>query len=126
MATRIVIDGSIAYVYTTYQYKDVVKGIPGKRWDPVNKRWTIPREWHDVLADVLRDQGEHVTVTDAHGKSTSVAVNPFTDLFRAVGTTGHTLIYRALSKIVHPDAGGHTELQQQLNTAYQAAGGGRG
>jgi hypothetical protein len=28
-------------------------------------------------------------------------------------------VYRALAKVVHPDAGGDTELMQQLVRAYQ-------
>lgn len=39
-------------------------------------------------------------------------------LFKRVGPARTSAVYRALSRCLHPDVGGDTDLQRELNDAY--------
>ena len=42
-------------------------------------------------------------------------------VFVRVGPERVPAVYRALSRCLHPDAGGDTQIQQELNSAHDAA-----
>jgi hypothetical protein len=42
---KIEIEGPLIFIETQWQEKEQVKLIPGSRWDPDNKCWTLPLTW---------------------------------------------------------------------------------
>lgn len=70
----------------------------------------LRRRGHTVVG-LQEQRRERVTHHDGRGWADS--------LFAAVGPERATPVYRALSKVLHPDvATGDTTLQRQLNDAY--------
>lgn len=95
-----------------------------RRWSAPERTWWIGAEWADLLAAELRLYGHSVTgVGDRTAGSRARTGSGHRDtwahtLFRAVGATRTTAVYRVLSKVLHPDtATGDATLQRQLNDA---------
>jgi hypothetical protein len=129
--SRIVVDerGGLAKVFTPYDLREIVKTIPGRKWDPVGKCWTVPLPFVPDLADALRAAGStvHVTKPDGtpwasgrtgEGRRDTPAADWAEQLLRAVGPDRAERVHRALVRVLHPDAeGGSTELMAALNRA---------
>jgi len=133
MIARLIVGNSEVRAFVPFDLKEIPKSFPGKRWDPVGKHWTIPLEFVDQVADTLRAAGATVYVTRAdgspwrsgkahHGHRSTPAAGWADALFAAVGTDRVDLVFRALSKTLHPDAAaGDTVLMQELNAARERA-----
>jgi HepA-related protein (HARP) len=97
----------------------IIKSITStsRSYDPTTKVWTVAGSVVDDLVWMLTQDGHkvHVTVT-GHPPQTSAG---WADaLFTAVGPDRVDAVYRALTKVLHPDnATGDHDLQQQLNVA---------
>lgn len=125
LAASIVVDGTAAEVYAPYEYRDVVKCFPGRRWNPALKCWLIGSSFGEAMAEALRAAGCTVVVTRRGGAERGAADDDqhvvgagWADaLFAAVGPGRADAVYRALSRVLHPDHGGDPQLQQALNTA---------
>jgi len=95
----------------------LIKTLPGadRGFNPGTKVWTIAETWAGTLARELDQLGYLVVGLDptagTPGDWASV-------LFDSVGRARAADVYRALSRILHPDVGGDHHLQQQLNDAY--------
>lgn len=107
---------------------DLVKTIPGyaRRYDPGAKEWGIDGAYARQLAAAMWSLGHTVVGLDPVNEPPRRAAISETDwarsLFKRVGTDRRDAAYRALSKICHPDIGGDTALQRELNTAYDELG----
>ena len=133
MTARVVVGSQAARAFVPFELKSIPKSFPGKRWDPVGKCWILPVSMVDALANALRAAGVTVFVTCPDGtpwKSGATGrghrATPGDDwadgLFAAVGPDRVDLVFRALSKTLHPDAAaGDTVLMQQLNAARERA-----
>ena len=103
--------------------------VPGyaRSWSAPTKRWLVSDSYADALAKAMTNLGYTVVgIRTESAKARTAADAPRADqsqwartLFHRVGPTRVVPVYRALSRIVHPDtATGDTKLQQELNDAY--------
>lgn len=125
LAASIVVDGTAAEVRAPYDVRDVVKALPGRRWHPTLKCWLIGSSFAEAMAEALRAAGCTVVVTRRGGAERGgldddqhvVGAGWADALFAAVGPGRDDAVYRALSRVLHPDHGGDPQLQQALNVA---------
>lgn len=118
---QIDVAGSTAVVRAPFAAKDAIKEVTGRRWDADRKVWVIPADGVPLLAAHLTALGYAVTTNRQPG-APHLRVKPgdgwAMTLFGAVGPTRSAAIYKALSRVLHPDMPtGSTELMQQLNAA---------
>ncbi len=140
MATcQIVIEpnGLDAAVYSPYEFKEIVKSFPGRRYNKARKCWIVPVAFVNSVADALRLAGVQVFVTDSHGQawtgSTSKthghrdtpAVDWVEEAFKAVRPDKADKLRRGLLLAFHPDHGGSHEISVQINQAADRTIGGR-
>lgn len=119
MEAFILVEHATSRVYSPYEYRAVLKAVPGRTWDPAEKCWRIPTDLVDSVARRLRARGCRVTVDES---ATPQKPRGWArEMFAAVGPQRAQTVYRALSRVLHPDQGGSTELQQELNRAYEGA-----
>ena len=121
---RLVVDAVAVAVYAPYEYRDVIKCFPGRRWNPQHKCWLVGASFADAMAEALKAAGCTVIVTrhggaedGAHRDHHVVGAGWAETLFAAVGPARAAAVYRALSRVLHPDAGGDTALMRELNAA---------
>lgn len=102
----------------------LMRQVPGRRWDPQRRLWTVPTYSAREVEDLFQDLGYRVewttqppwwTPPPAPGR---VAGDPFQELFVLVPGRLHSRVYHALAMALHPDKGGDTRLMQRLNAAY--------
>lgn len=129
MIARIVIESSYGFVYCPFELRELVKTFPKRRWLPDSRAWRIGVTFVDDCADALRAAGCEVFVTRPDGSTwtsgrpgTGHRSTPAEDwagrLLDAVGPDRAEAVFRALTRVLHPDTGsGDTVLMQQLNTA---------
>lgn len=103
----------------------IVKTVPSyaRSWQPTSKVWIVDRFYAEQLAADIARMGHTVIGLDAeqipppknttNGDSGDWA----RAVFRRVGPGKTDVVYRALSRVLHPDVGGDTELMQELNDA---------
>jgi hypothetical protein len=95
-----------------------------RAWRPATRTWLIDPSWAPVLADTLRCYGHTVTgLDDRRRGDRQCDCGGDTDwartLFPRVGPTRYGPVFRALSRVLHPDtASGDVRLQRELNTAH--------
>ena len=105
----------------------VVKELPYsyRRWDSVDRCWYVELWAVDELVGkfrrhawtptFLRRHDDPEPATEAADRSWAVV------LMEAVGPQRREAVFRALTRVLHPDVtGGDTTLQQQLNEARDA------
>jgi len=128
VTARILVGTSDAKVYAPFNVKDVCRSMPGRSWDKVARCWLIPSVFVDEAANVLRAAGCTVYVTRPNGE-------PWTSgragaghratpgdrwaelLLEAVGPDRADAVFRAPTRVLHPDARGDLVLMKQLNAA---------
>jgi hypothetical protein len=117
-------------IYAPYEAKEVIKAVPGAKWnpDPLMRCWQIPTTQLALAIQFLTRDGWEVQVMDStvppRGRLTTeiaVAHTWAQDLLEAAGCGLYEPVFRALTKVLHPDAGGDVVLQQDLNAARMAA-----
>lgn len=103
-------DGTVG-IWTAYEDKEAVKRLPGARWNPRLKCWTVPRlfinEAHDLVTKINRATPD------------TALVDTLKALFRAVPEHLRKQVYMALVRVLHPDAGGDTAAAQALTQAWR-------
>ncbi len=124
---RIVTDGEYATVAFAYDPRavEIIKAVPVHRWDPDAKRWTTETSWVQLLARRYTDQGYTVEIDgDLWRPENPAAVTgpALPALFDQLPDRLRSPVYKALARVLHPDAGGDTALMQQLNQANQRRG----
>ena len=108
-----------------FTIKNVVPGY-ARSYDPPTKVWTIYQSgWAAALAAALCRAGHEVSgihVEPPQPPGNGAATDGWADqLFRRVGPGRSDLVYRMLSRALHPDVGGNTQLMQELNQARERA-----
>lgn len=93
-------------------------------WNPAERCWLVDDYYVDALAKALRRNGHRVRRADGtpppppRQEPTPWAAA----LFAAVGTERHDTVFRALSRVLHPDTPtGDTALMHDLLEAREAA-----
>lgn len=118
-AVFIEIDAGEATITCAYDpdVVDTIKRLPAphRSWDRDRRVWLIREGYVSALASWLRADGHDVTV--GAGEADPLPENWGDALFEAVGDGLIEPVYRALSRILHPDIGGDTQLMQELNAA---------
>ncbi len=134
MVSRIVCDTQTAQVFCPYALRELVKTFPDRKWNPAQKCWTINLVYVDSLADALRSAGETVFLTRSdgsayrtgarsHGHRDTPAPSWAETLLDAVGPDRVEPVFRALTRVLHPDAGGDHQLMAALSAARDAGRG---
>jgi hypothetical protein len=93
--------------------------VPGfaRSWDPYTNEWKVDAEFGRTLASAIERAG-HTTVGLDESRAAVDRAGWAEALLDAVGPTRHEPVFRALTKVVHPDAPtGDGQLPQQLNDA---------
>ena len=111
--------------YTTVRFNydpvavEVMKSVPVHRGDPVAKQWATESSWVELLAKRFHEKGFSVAVDGELWQPPDMTVlgSPICGLFQALPAHLRRPAYLALSRVLHPDAGGGTELMQELNKA---------
>jgi hypothetical protein len=102
-----------------------------RRWDADAKVWTVASGFASTFVRAARLAGHTVIddFTSSRRGSGSRADRPrqrttdwATALFEAVGPERREPVYKALSRVLHPDVGGDTQLMQDLNRAPDQLG----
>jgi hypothetical protein len=89
-----------------------------RTWHPAVKTWAVDATYAHQLAATLRRLGHTVVGIDEPSRDVSCQ-GWAQHLFRAVGPSRSTAVYRALSRCLHPDTPtGDTTLQRELNAAF--------
>lgn len=104
----------------------------GRHWNPAAKVWTISslhvgdfisyarRAGHHVM-DLRGDGGQKRRTDHDHYGSSATPHGWAESLLAAVGPEREDAVFKALTRVLHPDtATGSTELMQQLNRARDA------
>ena len=91
-----------------------------RSWQWSNKWWLIDAGWASTLAVTLRCYGYLVAGIDDHRGHDDPRATWARALFDRVGASRAPAVYRALSRVCHPDHGGDHDLQTELNQAYEA------
>lgn len=127
---HILIDGEYAKVFSPFAVKDLVKSTPGARWVAAEKAWIIHAAYVPSLQTALTRARYWVDITRTE-KKTSRTPQPPTgrassgtwadDMFATLPAALGEKAFRALSRVLHPDAGGSTEAMQVLNVAHDRA-----
>lgn len=133
-AVQIVIVGRIAGVFSPYDpvRVEIIRGIPGRRWIPDDKVWEIPSTMAHVLRTRLEAFGDTCVVTDETRYPWEEASPPppqrakpktwADELLSRCEPELREKVFRVLTGKLHPDVGGNTELQRELNDARDRIG----
>lgn len=121
---HIFVYGPYAFARVPYELRHVVKSSCGgtQRWDSRDKFWDFSPLWVNDLASNLRSAGAFVRISYEKLPEESAAEEGdwAVALFAALNPELGQKAYRALSQVLHPDAGGDGRAQQQLNDAWRA------
>ncbi len=111
-----------AAISSPYAAKDDVRALLGAFWDTSLKVWLIPSSTVSAAAAELRGLGYEVVVTGYAAPAATSVPEPWEALFYAVPVALRTKTFHALSKVLHPDAGGNLAAMQGLTRAYSKIG----
>ncbi len=117
------LDARVDFPYDT-EAVAIIKTVPGHRWHPDTKHWTISPGAVRVAALRFYERGFAVTIdgrpfSPAAAPPRAAAGDPFAALLRTLPPPLRQPAYRALARVLHPDAGGTTTLMQALNQAHK-------
>ena len=126
MLIQIVTQEADAYVKFRYDESVIamVRRMPNREWDRHNKVWWFDADDARTLATLLHRMGHEVFLDDVEFKPLLVKTNGqtgnvFETFFDFLPGVLRAPMYRAQSKILHPDLGGDNRLMQMLNDAYE-------
>lgn len=125
------VSGRNATVRSPFEAKDLIKTLPVRSWSAEQKCWVIPAGDVEILRFMLKHAGFTVVVNGTpsnqrhneppHGNHTST--DTWADrMFVALGPDLSIAVYKALSRVLHPDTGGSTEHMKVLNAARDRHG----
>jgi hypothetical protein len=107
---------------------DLKAQIParGRKWDPATKLWIIEPNYHSLALRLAKHHYNKVILKDTHGYHSDETPEPkkprdadwAAAMFAAVPEQLHQPLYRAISKVLHPDIGGDPENMKTLTRAY--------
>ena len=108
-------DGRLA-VFAPFEFKDRIKQIPGRRWHPDLKCWSVPSLFEADARRIIDDAN-----VSPPARTRGDVENALTALFRTIPASMRKPTHRALSKAWHPDHGGDAETMKALNRAATEA-----
>lgn len=104
---------------------DLVKCLPyqDRKWNAGTKSWVLTVPGARKFAARLTDMGHTVVGIDPSASTTPTPQSDWArTLFARVGPTRHDAVFRALTRVLHPDvpATGDVVLQRELIAAREA------
>lgn len=116
----------VARATIPYDRRQVIKDVPDSWYDAPAKLWAFHAEWISYVTRDLRRLGYTVRVVQdrpqVHADGSPGAPKSWAgQLFAAISPDLGEKAYRALSRVLHPDTGGDSRAQQQLNDAWDHA-----
>jgi hypothetical protein len=120
--------GGLTEIYAGYDpafIAELKATIPSsfRSWYKPTKCWSVRHPYGDIAVEIVRRHHRRVKVDDQRRRPSprSARLPDNSDVFVALrlvlGETRWPAAYRALSKLLHPDAGGDGELMRRLNAA---------
>jgi len=105
---------AVRFDYTDGAVDGLKATVPSRcrRWQPATKTWLVDASYRAAVAAMFAAHGYRVT-----GGPQRAQQHWAGGLFAALPVRLHDPAYRALSRVLHPDFGGDTQLQQELNDA---------
>lgn len=98
----------------------LIKRVPShaRSWNPEIKEWRVSDVYVNELAALLKKNGHHVLGVGAANATASTSQWAEV-LFQRVGEARVESVFRALTRVLHPDnlVTGDGSLQQELNNA---------
>lgn len=130
-AVRFQFDGDTYTVHFRYDPRlvDLVKTVPSyaRSWDATTKQWRVAAGYAEPLALAMRERGYIVTGLEPPRRVHDQAVDPSWAqiLFQRVGHDRVDPVFRALTKVLHPDNPdtGDADMQRELIAARDENGG---
>jgi hypothetical protein len=118
------LDGDYSTIRFRYDPRavEIMKSVPVHRWNPADKYWTTETSWVQLLAKKFYDAGYPVQIDSElwePGSSVAGTSKPIVALFAVLPIRLRVPVFRALTKVLHPDMGGDVELMKQLNQAME-------
>jgi hypothetical protein len=111
-------------VIVRFRYDDAavsaIRMIPGRRWDPDRRYWTVPVDTVNVARRALERIGMTVHVDLGRDTPPPRPASPSTEaaidaVLAAVPTGQHRRVLRAIAAATHPDVGGDLNLSKYVN-----------
>jgi hypothetical protein len=109
-------------------------GLGNYKYDPKLKLWYVREPYRKTTVDLLTSHGYTVSFegkeenkkeqkSGPKNVSSEKKDNPWSVIFGRLPDTNHgqelrVKLYREVTKILHPDKGGHEELMKELNEAW--------
>ncbi|MCB1258664.1 MAG: hypothetical protein KDB26_16245 [Microthrixaceae bacterium] len=123
--TVIVIEQVGTELHVAFRYDPAViekmRTVPSAHWNPSIRQWVVSAQFATPLRVALQ-QWEVAWAGTAPSAPSNGAVSWAEALFTAVGSDRREAVFRALSKVLHPDtATGDTVLMQTLLEARNVA-----
>jgi hypothetical protein len=112
---------AVTFIYNADLVELLKRTIPShaRKWVPARREWHIESAYAKQFADTVRGIGHTVLGLEEPRRGHDTDPTLWARLlFQRVGPTRSSAVYRALSKCLHPDIGGDTELQRELNAAH--------
>mgnify|MGYP001597717585 CR=1 FL=1 len=98
----------------------IIKTVDGRRWVPEEKCWTIPTSRLKMLAYLLRGRGYDLVTDKDEDESANSRPRESDWAEQLLARCDPELadkVFRALTKVLHPDVGGSPTLMRDLNVA---------
>ncbi|WP_425309089.1 hypothetical protein AADG42_10125 [Ammonicoccus fulvus] len=100
-------------ITSPYEARDLIKEIPGRKWDPTRKIWTAPSWALAEAKSILAAWPGGVRILTDH--PTTTKTNNWADaMFDALPERLHERAYKALARVLHPDVDGDPEQMKVL------------
>jgi len=119
-----------AWIAVTFTYngdlKDELMEITGQgnyRYMPTSKQWLYRTSFHDAVVALLEryryEVDDYVTYAPSPPAVTNGA-NPWLNVFKTLDKELGSKLYRAATRVLHPDAGGDNDAMRHLNDAWHS------
>lgn len=101
-----------------YEALALVRTVPGRRWDAERKVWTAPAAALPACRQAFAGW-PHGVLWDLEATPAPAGGDWAAGMFTGVPPRLHKRVHRALSGVLHPDAGGDHRAMQTLNDAFR-------
>lgn len=116
--------------FAPYEAKDDLKSLPGRRFDPARRCWVVPARHVEQAKAIIRGYVDRLDVVDVGaGPGGRGDAGPFRRrgateswadvLLASLPPDLRKPTYRALVRVLHPDAGGDVTATQTLTRAWE-------
>lgn len=112
-------DGRIG-IWVAFEDKDEAKALPGARWDPSLKCWTVPSVFRAEADHLVASLNARANSRPGTGSASDLA-DALKSMFAALADPLRRPVHRALAHVLHPDRGGDHDAMRALNDAWEGS-----